>query len=65
MNTATFKPKLWDCLKQKQQHSKQEEEWGGKGVRREEKGSEEKREMKGGEEIERGEEEVEKKIQCK
>lgn len=64
MNTATFKPKLWDCLKQKQQHSKQEE-WGGKGVRREEKGAEEKREMKGGEEIERGEEEVEKKIQCK
>lgn len=63
MNTATFKPKLWDFLKQKQQHSKEEEE-GGKGVRREEKGTEEKREMKG-EEIERGEEEVEKKIQCK
>ena len=33
-------------------------------MRREEKGTEEKREMKG-EEIERGEEEVEKKIQCK
>lgn len=32
--------------------------------RREEKGTGEKREMRGGEEIERGEAEAEKKIQC-